>query len=105
MPNIPHELIIGTPAEKISDNGVGIHQKVIDKIFHHFFTTKTTGQGTGLGLSLAYDIITKGHNGVPIAFRNESGNPVCRSDSAGRERSPPVGRGEGCEFIIQLPVK
>ncbi len=47
----------------IADNGKGIPQKVIDKIFQPFFTTKPTGEGTGLGLSLSYDIITKGHNG------------------------------------------
>ena len=47
----------------IKDNGNGIPQKVLDKIFQPFFTTKPTGQGTGLGLSLAYDIITKGHSG------------------------------------------
>ncbi|MEP6677125.1 MAG: ATP-binding protein [Ferruginibacter sp.] len=48
---------------KVSDNGNGIPQKVLDKIFQPFFTTKPTGQGTGLGLSLSYDIITKGHGG------------------------------------------
>jgi signal transduction histidine kinase len=48
---------------KVSDNGTGIPQKVLDKIFQPFFTTKPTGQGTGLGLSLSYDIITKGHGG------------------------------------------
>jgi signal transduction histidine kinase len=48
---------------KVSDNGNGIPKKVLDKIFQPFFTTKPTGQGTGLGLSLAYDIITKGHGG------------------------------------------
>ena len=47
----------------IQDNGDGIPQKNIDKIFQPFFTTKPTGQGTGLGLSLSYDIVTKGHNG------------------------------------------
>ncbi len=47
----------------VADNGTGIPQKVTDKIFQPFFTTKPTGQGTGLGLSLAYDIITKGHGG------------------------------------------
>ena len=47
----------------IKDNGNGIPQSALDKIFQPFFTTKPTGQGTGLGLSLAYDIITKGHGG------------------------------------------
>lgn len=48
---------------KISDNGTGIPEKVREKIFQPFFTTKPSGIGTGLGLSLAYDIITKGHAG------------------------------------------
>ncbi|MEZ5196791.1 MAG: ATP-binding protein [Bacteroidales bacterium] len=47
----------------IHDNGNGIPQKVLDKIFQPFFTTKPTGEGTGLGLSMSYDIITKGHGG------------------------------------------
>ena len=47
----------------VTDNGNGIPQQVVDKIFQPFFTTKPTGQGTGLGLSMSYDIITKAHNG------------------------------------------
>lgn len=47
----------------ISDNGMGIPAAILSKIFQPFFTTKPTGEGTGLGLSMAYDIITKGHGG------------------------------------------
>ena len=67
----------------VSDNGNGISQKIIEKIFQPFFTTKPTGQGTGLGLSLAYDIITKEHNGTIKAESKE---------------------GKGSTFIIHLPV-
>ena len=67
----------------VKDNGVGIPQKVVDKIFQPFFTTKPTGQGTGLGLSLAYDII-KAHGGEIRVETKE---------------------GEGSEFVIQLPLK
>ena len=66
----------------VKDNGSGIAEKVVDKIFQPFFTTKPTGQGTGLGLSLAYDII-KTHGGEMTVQTNE---------------------GDGSEFIIQLPV-
>jgi two-component system NtrC family sensor kinase len=66
----------------VKDNGNGIPHKVVDKIFQPFFTTKPTGQGTGLGLSLAYDIV-KAHGGEIKVETKE---------------------GEGSTFIIQLPV-
>ena len=49
---------------KIKDNGTGMSESVKAKVFQPFFTTKPTGQGTVLGLSLAYDIVTKGHGGI-----------------------------------------
>ena len=66
----------------VKDNGNGIPQNIVDKIFQPFFTTKPTGSGTGLGLSLSYDII-KAHGGEIKVQTKE---------------------GEGSEFIIQLPV-
>jgi len=48
---------------RVKDNGPGIPDNIKDKIFQPFFTTKATGEGTGLGLSLSYDIVTKGHDG------------------------------------------
>ena len=66
---------------RVTDNGNGIPQKVLDKIFQPFFTTKPTGQGTGLGLSLSYDIITKGHGG---------------------ELKVETKEGKGSEFLISL---
>ena len=66
----------------VKDNGNGIPQKFIDKIFQPFFTTKPTGQGTGLGLSLAYDIV-KAHGG---------------------ELRVETMQGKGAEFIIHLPI-
>jgi signal transduction histidine kinase len=68
---------------RVEDNGNGIPQNIIDKIFQPFFTTKPTGEGTGLGLSLSYDIITKEHKG---SIKVESKE------------------GEGSVFTIQLPV-
>jgi two-component system, NtrC family, sensor kinase len=76
---------------RVKDNGLGIPQKAMDKIFQPFFTTKPAGHGTGLGLSLSYEIITKGHNGE-IKVRTFPDD----------ERE---GEGEGAEFIIQLPMK
>ncbi|HRH51132.1 MAG TPA: ATP-binding protein [Panacibacter sp.] len=67
----------------VKDNGNGIPQKIVDKIFQPFFTTKPTGQGTGLGLSLSYDIL-KAHGGEIKVETKE---------------------GEGTDFVIQLPVK
>jgi signal transduction histidine kinase len=66
----------------VKDNGDGIPQKVLEKIFQPFFTTKPTGHGTGLGLSLSYDII-KAHNGELTVSTKE---------------------GEGTEFVILLPA-
>lgn len=66
----------------VGDNGSGIEKKVLDKIFQPFFTTKPTGQGTGLGLSLSYDIV-KAHGG---------------------ELKVETTEGEGSEFMIILPV-
>jgi two-component system, NtrC family, sensor kinase len=66
----------------VKDNGSGIPQKVLDKIFQPFFTTKPTGQGTGLGLSLAYDIVT----------------------AHGGELKVNTKEGEGAEFIMHLTL-
>jgi two-component system, NtrC family, sensor kinase len=68
---------------KIADNGIGMSESVKAKIFQPFFTTKPTGEGTGLGLSLAYDIVTKGHGGTLEVESTE---------------------GVGTEFIIRLPT-
>jgi signal transduction histidine kinase len=68
---------------RVRDNGLGMPESVIKKIFQPFFTTKPTGQGTGLGLSLSYDIIAKGHGGE-IRVESEEG--------------------EYAEFIVSLPV-
>jgi signal transduction histidine kinase len=74
----------------VKDNGSGIPDSIKEKIFQPFFTTKPTGQGTGLGLSLSYDIV-KAHGGELKVETTEA-----RPDD-------PVGRGEGSEFIIELP--
>ncbi len=68
----------------VKDNGSGISENIRQKIFQPFFTTKPTGEGTGLGLSLAYDIVTKGHGGTLEVQSTE---------------------GVGSAFIITLPFK
>jgi signal transduction histidine kinase len=75
----------------VKDNGNGIPQKIIDKIFQPFFTTKPTGQGTGLGLSLSYDIV-KAHGGE-IRVETKEARP-----------DDPAGHGEGTTFIVILPM-
>lgn len=74
---------LGTSVEIcVTDNGNGIPTSIKDKIFQPFFTTKPTGQGTGLGLSLSYDIVTKGHGGELKVITKE---------------------GEGSTFAVTLP--
>ena len=68
---------------KVSDNGNGVPKEVLDKIFQPFFTTKPSGEGTGLGLSLSYDIV-KVHGG---------------------ELTVETKQGEGTTFTISLPMK
>ncbi|MCO4821075.1 MAG: hypothetical protein KC469_03340 [Flavobacteriaceae bacterium] len=68
---------------RITDNGNGIPKNILSKIFEPFFTTKPTGEGTGLGLSMSYEIITQGHGG---------------------ELKVDTKIGEGTTFIIKLPT-
>ncbi len=68
---------------RVKDNGPGIPEKVRARIFEPFFTTKPTGSGTGLGLSMAYDIVTKGHGGTLDVESEE---------------------GQGATFVVRLPV-
>ena len=83
------EVIVTTSTEngqaiiKVKDNGVGIPDAIKEKIMQPFFTTKPTGEGTGLGLSLTYDMVVKGHGGNIQVNSKE---------------------GEGSEFIISLPI-
>jgi len=83
------EVTVTTSAEKgyvvitVKDNGTGIPDPIKEKIMQPFFTTKPTGEGTGLGLSLTYDMVVKGHGGR------------IQVDSI---------EGEGSEFVIQLPA-
>jgi signal transduction histidine kinase/streptogramin lyase len=68
---------------EVKDNGNGIPKKIIQKIFEPFFTTKPSGRGTGLGLSMSYEIVTKGHKGELKVNSKE---------------------GEGTTFTIELPI-
>jgi signal transduction histidine kinase len=68
---------------QVTDNGTGIPNAALQKIFQPFFTTKPTGEGTGLGLSLSFDIITKGHGGELTVQSVE---------------------GEGATFMVHLPA-
>ena len=68
---------------RIEDNGPGIKQALVEKIFEPFYTTKPTGKGTGLGLSLSYDIVTQGHGGMLTVESEE---------------------GEGAAFVVCLPA-
>ncbi|MBE9198051.1 MULTISPECIES: ATP-binding protein [unclassified Nodularia (in: cyanobacteria)] len=74
-----HQIMI-----KISDNGMGIPEKIKQLIFNPFFTTKPIGKGTGMGMSISYQIITKNHGG----------KFYCISSS-----------GQGTEFVIEIPLK
>ena len=65
----------------VKDNGPGIPDRIKDKIFQPFFTTKATGEGTGLGLSLSYDIVTKGHGGQLTVQSNKREGPEGQSGS------------------------
>jgi len=83
------EVTVSTSTEKdqavikVKDNGIGIPDAIKEKIMQPFFTTKPTGEGTGLGLSLTYDMVVKGHGGTIQVESVE---------------------GEGSEFIITLPI-
>jgi signal transduction histidine kinase len=68
---------------QVTDNGTGMPEQVKEKIFQPFFTTKPTGEGTGLGLSLSYDIVTKGHGGTMEVLTRE---------------------GEGSKIIVRRPL-
>ena len=75
--------VTGKVEIRIRDNGTGISEQVKNQIFQPFFTTKAVGEGTGLGLSLSYDIVTTGHGGTLTVESRE---------------------GQGAEFVISLPA-
>jgi signal transduction histidine kinase len=69
---------------RVHDNGTGIAEAVQQKIFQPFFTTKPSGEGTGLGLSLSYDIVVQGHDGT-LEVESQEGNYT--------------------EFVVRLPFR
>jgi signal transduction histidine kinase len=91
IPDVDYQPLVSLSTQKnqntiiitVSDNGTGMSPSVQEKIFQPFFTTKPTGQGTGLGLSLSYDIVTKVHGGE-LSVNSELG--------------------EGTSFTIRLPL-
>ncbi len=90
MQQLDNQIVI-----KVKDNGMGMPESVRAKVFQPFFTTKPTGQGTGLGLSLAYDIVTKGHGGV---LEMESTVTPERDGAEGD-------KGVGTTFVVRLPIQ
>ncbi|RYU76409.1 ATP-binding protein [Hymenobacter persicinus] len=83
------ELVVHTKRQRnqvqirVQDNGIGMDEEIQQKVFQPFFTTKPTGEGTGLGLSLSYDIVVKGHGGT-LSVASQPG--------------------QGTEVVISLPV-
>ncbi|MBH8570769.1 hypothetical protein I7W91_17875 [Hymenobacter sp. BT584] len=80
---VSSRVVAGQVEISIRDNGTGMSEKVRAKVFQPFFTTKPVGEGTGLGLSMSHEIVTKGHGGTLAVQSRE---------------------GEGTEFIIGLPA-
>ena len=68
----------------IADNGLGIPAEIKERIFEPFFTTKAVGKGTGMGMSISYQIITDRHRGKLECF------------------STP---GQGTKFVMQIPIR
>jgi signal transduction histidine kinase len=106
-PNVPKVTVVTKKADdkvliSVKDNGPGIPQSIVDKIFQPFFTTKPTGEGTGLGLSLAYDII-KAHGGeIRVETKCLEGLPAGLPVEVSRR--PARSAQSGTKFVIQLPI-
>ena len=81
---VPHPNLRASVIISIADTGCGIPEQIRTKVFDPFFTTKTVGQGTGQGLAIAYDVVTRKHKG-----------------SLDFETVP----GEGTTFTIRLPIE